>query len=161
MRRSLLLFVAVSCVLAVPSVAGAKKIPGHLRGKIFFSAKSILDVGPSLMVKRFAKEKPKIVLKRGKAKVWEVTIVAFLKRAPYPGPVTIWWYDKADKASFKAKEPVHVESVKGASGQVFSMKVVMDPNIGFNKKHAYWIHVGQIIGKRHRYYARGLVSLER
>ena len=145
----------------LPTTAEAKA-PRAVRGKVFLSAERIPDTGRKLMIKRFSKQKkPHLVLKRGKAKVWKATLVAFLKRAPYPGPVTIWWYDKSDKASFKAKEPAHVESVDGKFKDLFVREIEMDPNIGFNKKRTYRIYVGQIVGKRHRYYAQGTVKLLR
>lgn len=162
MRRvSVLFLVAALALVAQPAVA-QKKNPKHLAGKVFFSAERIPDTGRSEMLKRFKKAKPEITLTRGKNKTWKATIVAFLSRAPYGGPITVWWYDQADKASFKAQEAAHVESVNQSKVRtLFVHDIEMDPNIGFNKKHAYWIYVGQIVGKRHKYLAKGLVKLER
>ncbi len=161
MRRASLILVSLvaSALLSAPTEA---KTPRAVRGKVFLSATPIPDTGRRVMIKRFSKQKKAhLVFKRGKAKVWKATMVAFLKRAPYPGPITIWWYDLADKASFKAKEPAYVKSVdvKGVK-DLFVHDIVMDPNIGFNKKHTYKIYVGQIVGKRHRYYAQGTVELQ-
>jgi hypothetical protein len=165
MGRASIISVSFSLVLglAVLATPAGAKAPRAVRGKVYLSATPIPDSGRKIMLKRFSKQKKAhLVLTRGKAKVWKATMVAFLKRAPYPGPITIWWYDVADKAALKAKEPAHVKSVdlKGVK-DLFVQDIVMDPNIGFNKKRTYRIYVGQIVGKRHRYYAKGTVQLMR
>lgn len=162
MRRVFVLSVIAAMAFVASPVRAQKKNPRQLAGKVFFSAERIPDTGRSEMLKRFKKGKAEITLTRGKNKTWKATLVAFLSRAPYGGPITVWWYDQADKASFKAKEPAHVESVNRAKiSTLFVHDIEMDPNIGFNKKHAYWIYVGQIVGKHHKYLAKGLVKLER
>lgn len=162
MRRVSVLFLVAALALVAQPAAAQKKNPRHLAGKAFFSAERIPDTGRSLMLERFKKAKAEITLTRGKKKTWKATLVAFLSRTPYGGPITVWWYDKADPASFKAKEPAHVESVNQSKIRtLFVHDIEMDPNIGFNRKHTYRVYVGQIIGKRHKYLAKGLIKLER
>lgn len=136
------------------------KVPGKMKGKIFFTTERIKDVAPDALVGLFSKRKPSIELHRTKDKHWKVTLVAFFRKASAHGPITVWLYDKADKASLRAKEPVHVMSLNNSEPKkVFVHDLDIDPGYGFNKKHSYLIFVGQIIGKRHRHYARGEVSL--
>ena len=112
------------------------------------------------MVDRFSKQrKAHLLLKRNKTKVWKATVVAFPKRVPYPGPITIWWYDTADKEAIKARHPTHAESVYTKASSVFVHDIVMDPDDGFNSGRTYRIYIGQIIGKRSRYYAKGTLTL--
>jgi hypothetical protein len=159
---------AGAVLVAVLAPTGAEaKVPRNVAGKVFFSIDRIVDQEQSALVRLFAKRKPKIELirpkrsKSGKSSLWKTTLVAFFRKPSVHGPMTVWLYDKADRASIKAKEPVHVMSVdaKGPT-EVFVYELGINPDLGFNRKHTYIIYVGQIIGKRSKYYAKGEVSLK-
>ena len=140
--------------------SASAKTPRKMAGKIYFTTDRIKDVAPGALAGLFGKRKPKIELTREKDKHWKTTIVAFFRKPSAFGPITIWLYDKADKAALRAKEPVHVMSVNNSKPKdLFVYDLDIDPNYGFNKKRTYIVFVGQIIGKRHRHYARGEVSL--
>lgn len=153
-HKSWLLLLAVPfLVFAVPSEAEAQ------RGKVFVSEKPIKDVAFKAVKKIFARQKPSVVLNRTKDKMYKGTLVAFFKRKSLAGPITLWIYDKSDKASIKAREPVWVKSfdnVKPAKHWVYDL--VLDENDGFNKNRTYLIWVGQIVGTRNRVYAKGEVQ---
>jgi len=136
------------------------KVPRAVAGKAYLTPERIKDQDPAALAKLFAKRKPQIELKREKDGHWKATLVAFFRKASAHGPITLWLYDKADKAALRAKEPVHVMSVNNsAPKEVFIYDLDIDPGYGFNKKHTYLIFVGQIIGKRDARYATGEVSL--
>lgn len=153
--KYLLLFSIPFALVGIPDRVGAAKA-----GKIYFTTMAIKDRSGKALKKQFAKAKPTIEVKRNKDKSWDVTIVAFLKRKSYPGPLTLWFYDKADKAALKAGEVVHVESVDAKPTKFFVHNLLIDPSRGFNKNRTYIIKVGQILGKRNRVYAVGEVVLK-
>lgn len=140
------------------------KVPRKMTGKIFFTTERIMDQDTPALVRLFAKRKTSIELLRPKKKKdsrWKVTMVAFFRKAAVDGPITIWLYDKADKASIRAKEPVNAISVDTKSAKnVFIHDLEINPDLGFNRKHTYILFVGQIIGKRVKHYAKGEVSLK-
>jgi len=155
-RGKFLLLLSVPFILAgIPGAAEAAK-----SGKIYFTTQAIKDRSGKALKKQFAKSKPSIELKRNKDKSWDVIMVAFLKRKSYPGPITLWFYDKADKAAMKAGEVVHVESVDAKPTKYYVHSLLIDPSRGFNKTRTYVIKVGQILGKRNRVYAVGEVVLK-
>ena len=155
-RIKILLLLSIPIVLmGIPDRAGAAKA-----GKIYFTNQVIRDRSGKALKKLFAKSLPTIEIKRNKDKSWDVTMVAFLKRQSYPGPITLWFYDKADKAARKAGEVVHVESVDAKPTKFFIHNLLIDPSRGFNKNRTYIIKVGQILGKRNRVYAVGEVVLK-
>ena len=119
-----------------------------------------MDQSPARLVKHFRGKRPKVDLKRGKDGHWHCLLVAFFRRRSVPGPITLWYYDKDDKESLKAREPVNVESVDATPTRVFVRQLDIDPDIGFNKNHTYLLRVGQIIKNRERVYARGALALE-
>ena len=155
-RIKYFLLLSIAFVLVgISGVAVAAKA-----GKIYFTNEAIKDRSGKALKKQFANSKPSIEIKRTKDKSWEVTMVAFLKRKSYPGPITLWFYDKADKAAIKAGEVVHVESVDSKPTKYFVHHLLIDPSRGFNKNRTYIIKVGQILGKRNRVYAVGEVILK-
>ena len=135
------------------------KVPRSVEGKVFFTSSKIQETSIKALVRRFEKGTALAELKRNKNGHWTVTIAAFLGRTPYPGPITIWLYDKRDKAALKAKEPVNAISVDGRGRSVFIHELDISPDLGFNKGRVYHVHVGQIIGKRDKVFARGEVEL--
>ncbi len=137
----------------------AAKAPKHLIGKTFFSTVRIKDHAPEVLASHFDKSPSKADLIREKGGQWSVTLFAFFKKESYRGPITLWLYDKSDKESLKAKEPVQALSVDAKPTTLFITQLVLDPDKGFNKNRTYLIRVGQIIGKRHKIYAKGEVSL--
>jgi len=146
--------------LLLSSVAEAR-LPSAVLGKAFFTVERIKDADTDALAKLFVKAKPRIELERGKDKRWKATLVAFFRKAPADGPMTLWLYDKEDKASLKAKEPVHVFSIDNVKPkQVFIYDLDIDPDRGFNKNHTYLVFIGQIFGKRHQHYAKGEVALK-
>lgn len=157
MKTGVLLGLGLGLLLASPASA---KVPPKLYGKAFFTNDRIKDQAADALAAYFAKKTPSIKLTRAKDKHWNTVLVAFFRKPTVDGPVTIWLYDKADKASIKAKEPVHVMSVNSTPRQVFIHDLDINPDLGFNKGRTYLVFVGQIIGKRDKHYARGEVSLE-
>lgn len=150
-----LLLLSIPLVLVgVPDLADAKP------GKIYFTTDRIKDRACKALKKKFAKSKPSIEVKRNKDKSWDVTMVGMFRKKSYPGPITLWFYDKADKAALKAGEVVHVESVDTKPTKCFVHNLLIDPSRGFNKNRTYLIKVGQILGKRNRVYAAGEVNLK-
>ena len=141
------------------SGAALAKVPRSVEGKVFFASSTIQDTSTKALVRRFEKEKANAELRRNKNGHWTVTIAAFLGRIPYPGPITIWLYDKQDKAALKAKEPVNAISVDGRGRSVFIHELDISPDLGFNKGRVYNVYVGQILGKRDEVFARGEVEL--
>lgn len=155
------LVVVLGLTFALAAASAEAKVPRKMRGKVYFTMERIKDVAPNALVGLFAKRKPTIELTRTKDRHWKVNMVAFFRKKSVFGPITLWMYDKSDKASIRAKEPVHVMSVNNSKPtEVFVHELDIDPGFGFNKKHTYLIFVGQIIGKRERHYARGEVSLK-
>ena len=157
-KTRFLLLLGIPLLLLDLSDAAAR---GGVKGKVFFSKTPIKDRSLKAVTKKFAKEKPTIELKRNKDKSWEVTMVAIFKRKAHPGPITLWFYDKSDKAAIKAKQTVHEVSIDSQPTQVFVHNLLIDPDRGFNKNRNYLIWVGQIIGKRNKVYARGEVALKK
>ena len=154
--------VAFFVVAAAGGEAGAK-VPRALAGKVFFSADPVSDLGQAALIKRFTRKKPTIKLTRPKTKDsrWKTTLVAFFRKPSVDGPVTVWIYDRADPKSIKAKEPVHVASINAKGpGEFFVHELTLNPDVGFNRKHTYVVYVGQIIGKKTKYYARGTIPLK-
>jgi len=149
----------VICLLTSAAYAKEAKVPGKLLGKVFFATEKPKDVAPEALVKQFEKATAKAEAKRGKAKLWEVTLVAFFKKESVPGPVTIWIFDKADKASIKSREAEHEFSVEAQPKKVFVHDLSLDPDQGYNKDHTYIIQVGQLIQKKERIYATGELKL--
>jgi hypothetical protein len=141
------------------SGAALAQLPRNVEGKVFFTSSTIQDISTKALVRRFEKEKANAELKRNKNGHWTVTIAAFLRRKPHPGPITIWLYDKQDKAALKAKEPVNAISVDGRGRSVFIHELDISPDLGFNKGRVYYVYVGQILGKRDKVFARGEVEL--
>jgi hypothetical protein len=156
-HRVLLAVGAATLLLA--STAQAQ--PARLRGKIVFSSEPVKDHAPRALGKQFARAKPVVDLKRNKNKEWEVYIIAFLNRKPVPGPLTIWMYEKGDKAAMRANEPISAKSVdRKGLGKTFVHNLLIDPDLGFNKNHSYVVWVGQILGRKNKVYARGTVNLK-
>jgi hypothetical protein len=136
------------------------KVPRKVQGKAYVSIERIRDQAPESMANYFQAKKPKIELTKRKDGHWGGVLVAFFRKDPAHGPITVWLYDKSDKASIRAKEPVNVISVDTpAPKSYFVHDLDINPDLGFNKGRSYLIHVGQIIGKRHKIYARGEVTL--
>lgn len=136
------------------------KIPKRLKGKVFFSTEKVLDSAEAKVVKAFKKAKPKIVLKRQKDKRWKVTVVAFFKKAAAKGPITVWFYNAANKAPLKKQDPVFVQSLNVEAKNHLVYELDIDPNDGFNKMKSYWIYFGQIFGSKNKIYAKGKVQLD-
>jgi hypothetical protein len=151
----------ITGLISLTVVAGLAeaKVPRKLQGKIFFTTSEIKDQAPAALVRLFSGVKPKIQLKRGKKGHWTCTMVAFFRKKSHPGPITLWMYDKADKAAIRAKEATDIKSVNATETTAFVHDLDISPDRGFNKGHSYLIWVGQIIGKRSKIYARGEVSL--
>ena len=161
-RGAILLVVTTLVMLIAGDVAAKAKTSRKLRGKIFFAAK-ILDRGPAAVQRLFKDSKPKATLKREKGKDghWVTVMAAFFRKKSYAGPMTLWFFDKTDKAALRAKQAMHVMSVNSSGpSTVFVYDLDISPNDGFNKGRAYIVRVGQIIGKRSRIYASGEVNLK-
>lgn len=154
--KHLLILLAVPALLGVPRQADAR-----VAGKVFVSEAPLKDVSYKALVKHFARKKPSVELTRTKEKTWKGTMVAFFRKKAYAGPITIWIYDKEDKASIKAQEPTSARSVdQKGTGRHFVYDLVLDENVGFNKNRTYLLWVGQIVGGKNRVYARGQVTLK-
>lgn len=151
-----LTFVAVLLSTLAAGEAAAKSVLG---GKVFFSPTKPTDSAPKALTKLFAKSKPQLKLKQNAEKEWTAFLAAFFRRPAVNGPITIWFYEQGDKAAIKAKEPVHIMSTASAA-TVLAHDLLLRSDDGFNKGKSYHVWVGQIIGKRERIYARGLVTLE-
>jgi hypothetical protein len=156
MQKKVLLCMALLYLWPAPAAA---KVPKNLIGKTFFSTVRIKDHAPEAVASHFEKSPSKADLIREKNGQWVVTLFAFFKKESYKGPVTIWLYDKNDKESLKANEPVQAISVDAKPTTLFINNLVIDPDKGFNKNRTYFVRVGQIIGKRQKIYARGEVTL--
>jgi len=153
--------VVMAAVLMITGTLSTEAQARPLRGRVFFSNTPFKDVAYKPMARWAAKQKPFITLMRTKKKDWRVQVAAFFKRKSYPGPITVWIYDKADKASIKAKEPVWVQSIDGFKPtRLWTHEVYFDPDVGFNKNHTYIVMVGQIIGGKQRVFARGTAELK-
>lgn len=150
----------VGLLILLSSVEVKAKVPGKLRGKIYFTTSRIKDTAEAELVRMFKSSKPRVTLKRDKDSHWKVTIVAFFRKAAVDGPVTLWFFDKSDKSAIRNREATHVESVNGKGKKIFVFDLDINPDNGFNKKYSYLIHIGQLIGKRSQIYAKGSVSLE-
>jgi len=151
----------VSALLLAGSVAMAKpaaKPSGQVLGKAFVTGEEVKDIAPSALVQRFSKAPPRAEVKRQEGGHWLGTIVAFFRKPSAAGPITIWVYEKADKAQ-KDREPVEVMSVDTSPKDVLVHQVDLDPDNGYNKDHVYQIMVGQIISKKQKIYATGEVKL--
>jgi hypothetical protein len=161
MRRSWLLCLGTLTTVFFLGSVVLGKAPAKLAGKVYFSETAIKDQSPTALAELFAKSSPKIELKRRSDKRWGATAVAFFKKPAASGPITIWIYDKSDKDSIKAKEPVATKSVDNAKAtDVFIYDLDLDPDDGFNKGRTYLFQVGQIISKKDRVYAAGEVLLQ-
>jgi hypothetical protein len=147
-------------VLCLGVGSSEAKVPRKVLGKVHFTTSRIKDQAPEVLGRLFEKKAAKIELKRAKDKHWTCTIVAFFRKKSVSGPITIWLYDKSDKASIRAKEPVDAKSIDRQPTSLFIYDLDISPDRGFNKNRSYLIHVGQIIGRRHKVYARGEVSLK-
>lgn len=152
--------IGVIALLLSGSSEGKGNLPRTMAGKVFFTKQRIRDQSPSALARVFSAQKPKIELSRGADKHWNVTMVAFFRKESFPGPITIWLYDKNDKASIRDKEPVNAVSVDAKPGSTFIYDLDINPDLGFNKGYTYLIQVGQIIGRKTKIYARGEVSLK-
>lgn len=161
MRRNVsnvgILFGIMTLLLGM-SVAEAK-VPRKLQGKAFCSPSKIKDTSPEALIRMFSGLKGKIELKRDKDKHWKCTLVAFFRKVSSPGPITLLYFDKADKAALKRKEVVDMKSVDAKETDVLVLDLDISPDRGFNKNRAYLIHIGQIFGKRTKIYARGQLNL--
>ena len=149
--------VAMALLLATGAEA---KVPPKLLGKVFLTVERIRDQAPDALGRMFEKKTPKAELKRAKDGHWTATMVGFFRKPSVDGPITIWLYDRQDKAAIKAKEPVDAISVDGKPSQVFVYDIDINPDKGFNKGRTYLILVGQIIAKRERVYGQGEVVLQ-
>lgn len=156
--RMVALLAGLTLSLAAASSHG--KVPAKLLGKAFFTTERIKDVAPDAVAKLFEKSAPKTTLGRPKDGHWTVTMVAFFRKDSVPGPITIWLYDKGDKAALKAKEPVHLLSVETQPTGMFINDLDLSPDVGFNKGRTYLLLVGQIINKREKVYAQGEILLQ-
>jgi hypothetical protein len=135
------------------------KTPSKLLGKVFFSSEKLKDASADAVIRQFEKNTQKAELRRDKNKHWMATLVAFFKKPSVPGPVTIWIFDKADKDSIKAREPIQAISVDSPPKEIFINDLDLDPDQGYNKGHTYLFQVGQIIAKKEKLYAAGEVTL--
>ncbi|MBW2735183.1 MAG: hypothetical protein JRH20_22605 [Deltaproteobacteria bacterium] len=114
-----------------------------------------------LMLARFSKKKGAGVLPRGADKHWKGSMVAFLKKRCYAGPITIWYFDKSDKGAVKRKEYSHMESTPGGKArEIVVHDLDLDPDVGLNKGRTYIIHLGQLLGRRKVIFAKGEVTLK-
>ncbi|MCA9669472.1 MAG: hypothetical protein KC503_27945 [Myxococcales bacterium] len=166
MTRSSIRLVVALALLASSAPAEAKRkgggaIPRAMLRKVYFSKPPIKNAELSRLVSRFKGAKAHASLVRDARKEWKVNMVAFFRKKSFPGPITIWVYDKADKASIKAKEPVHVISVNASPTRAFVHELFLDANVGFNKNHTYLVQVGQLIKRRARIYASGELELKK
>lgn len=144
-------------LLAPPAEA---KLPKKLRGKIFAASPRIEDASRDKLLARFSKAKPSSALPRGKDKHWKGTLVAFLKKRCYAGPITIWYFDKSDKSAVKKKQFSHMESTPhGKEREIVVHDIDLDPDVGLNKGRTYIIHLGQLLGRRRVIFAKGEVTL--
>ena len=140
----------------VPSQTEGIKVPNKLLAKVFFTNEKIKDQTPQALALQFEKSPAKGEAKRGKKGRWTVTLVAFFKKITNPGPITIWVYDRADKESLKAKEPIQAISVDtSAPKEIFIHDLDLDPDLGYNKGRVYLVQVGQIIAKQEKIFAAG------
>jgi len=161
MEESMRIFGRVLLVMTISLLlSGAAQ--AQKRGKVYFSTTAVKDISPKALKKQFRGSKPIIELKRNKDKKWEVTVVAFFSRKCHPGPITLWLYDKDDKAALKAKDPVNAISVNNKQGptKIWVHNFLIDPDLGFNKNRSYILMVGQIINGRNKVYAKGIVDLK-
>jgi hypothetical protein len=146
-------------VLFLGSSVAEAKVPSKLLGKAFCSPSRIKDASPEALGRLFSGLKGKIEIKRSKDKHWKCTLVAFFRKLSSPGPITLLYYDKADKAAVRRKEVVDMKSVEAKETKVLVLDLDISPDRGFNKNRSYLIHVGQIFGKRTKIYARGQLNL--
>lgn len=157
-------FSALGVVLAgllLTALPAQAKVPKHLRGKIFVSATRIDDASRGKLLSRFGKAKPESTLVRGEDKHWKGTLVAFLKKRCYPGPISLWYFDKSDKDALKKKQFAHMEATPhGKAREIIVYDLDLDPDVGLNKGRTYIIHLGQLVGKRRVLFAQGEVTLK-
>jgi hypothetical protein len=149
----------LAAALLSVSWSGDAAAKGALAGKVFFSPTKPKDAAPAALTKLFAKSKPEIALTQNDEKDWAAVLVAFFRKPAVGGPVTLWFYDKADKAALKDKEPVHIMTAQGAT-TVLVHDLLLRPDDGFNKGQRIIVMVGQILGKREQVYARGEITLK-
>jgi hypothetical protein len=151
--------VVLSFLLSISAAAAEARTPAKLVGKVFFTSEDLKDRSPEALIREFERKAPKAEAKREKNGHWRVTLVAFFKKGSVPGPMTIWFYDKADKEALKAKEPIQAQSVDSKPTEIFVHEMDIDPDLGYNRDHSYLVQVGQIISKQEKYYAAGELAL--
>jgi len=148
-------------VLGLLVSSGAEaKIPPKLMGKVFFTTSEVKDQSTEALVRLFTGAKTKLEVPRNKKGRWPCTMVAFFRKPAVRGPITLLYFDRADKEAIKAREATDVQSVEGKETQVFIHDLSISPDRGFNKGRTYLIQVGQIIGKQTKIYASGDVTLQ-
>lgn len=153
---SLFLLFSIFQPAVAKNTTGAK-----VAGKIFFTDDKIKDITPEVLIKTFEKQSPKGKISRIDKGHWNTNLVAFFKKESIPGPITVWIYDKADKDSIKAKEPVQAISVDRSPSTVFVHTLDLDPDQGFAKEHTYLVIIGQIVQKKEKVYATGEMTLQK
>ena len=155
MQLTLLVALVGSGLVATPAAA---KTPRKLVGKVFFGSVKLMDQSPEALVKTFDAQKPEGKAGRAGDK-WTTTLAAFFRNKSFPGPISVWFYDKSDKGSIKAKQAMHVLTINAAPTETLVHTIDIFGDDGFNKGRTYLLWVGQIVRKRAKIYARGELTL--
>jgi hypothetical protein len=104
-----------------------------------------------------AEKKPAAELARkGPDDPWTLNYLAIFKKAAARGPMTVWFYDKADPKFIVDQ----CSSENEAASVVSKGSCDLDPDHGFNKGRSYVVKVGQIINGKFQPYAAGEVKLK-
>jgi hypothetical protein len=133
-------------------------IAKNMLGKVYFSEQGIRDQQPQALMAQFSKVTAPFKIKP-KDKKWTFSIAAFFRKLSYDGPMTLWFYDKADKAALKANEPVDIKSIPAQPTKIYCSELELSTETGFNKNTTYILQVGQIIGKNNQIFAKGEFTL--
>lgn len=156
MVRSLLcicLVVPVLGMLARPAGAGDKKVLAKVKGNIYLTNDMLSNTALEALAEKFADKEPSFALDRASDNTWSATLVAFLKRKPARGPITLWFYDKDNP-----QKPLETKSMdRRKAKQLFIYDMLLDGELGYKMCRTYVMRVGQIIRGKNKVYATGEV----
>jgi hypothetical protein len=140
-------------MLEQPAGAGGKKVLAKVKGKIFLTNDLLSDKSLGALAEKFADKEPTFALERASDNTWSATLVAFMRRRPARGPITLWFYDKEDRS-----KPVQTKSVDRRKATMhFVYDMLLDGELGFKMCRTYEMQVGQIIRGKNKVYASGEV----
>lgn len=145
--------VLVLGTLEQPAGAVDKKALAKVKGKIYLTNDVLSDKSLGALAEKFAEKEPSMALERASDNTWSATLVAFMRRRPARGPITLWFYDKEDRS-----KPVQTKSVDRRKATMhFVYDMLLDGDLGFKMCRVYEMQVGQILRGKNKIYATGEV----